>query len=169
MQPSRSSQNALSLFALSPEPSYALRAEPTDPDAHQFLALWREQTRGRDLIIGKDISSRPVARFLANLMVVEPINDDADCRVRLAGSLVRRRYGREVSGQRLSALFSWDIFERHIADMREVRRTGEPLILLATVPQETSGPRTFDVVILRVLAPDGKSMWNIVGIFMITE
>lgn len=161
-----SSQSALSLFSQSPDPSYSVSAEPREADAREFLARWRARAQDGDIVIGTDIPSRPFARFLANLMIVEPVEEEKDCRIRLAGSLVRRRYGREVSGQRMSGLFSPHIFERHIADMREVRRTGKPLILAATVPQKDTLPLSFDVVIVRALAPDRQTMWNVVGVFM---
>lgn len=158
-------KSALALFA-TPDPEYQTRVEAADQVAKAFLARWIEQAKDGDLVIGKDIPSRAFARYLANLMIVEPIEEGRDCLIRLAGSLVRRRYGREVSGERLSALFSPAAFKQNLARMQAVRETGAPSVLVGTVPQDDAPPLRFDAIILRAWAPKKDAMWNVVGIFV---
>lgn len=157
--------NAIALLT-APDPRYAVCAEPSHPEARKFLAVWRKHAAGVDIKIGKDIPSRAFARFLTNLMIVEPIEGGSDCRIRLAGTLVRRRYGREVSGERLSALFSRDTFEQNLARMKAVRETGTPLVLAGTLEHEDATPLNFEVIILRARAAKDDAIWNVVGIFL---
>ncbi len=158
--------DALSLLARSPDPYYQVRSAPSHPKAVAFLDTWRAHAHERDLVISKDLPSRPFARFLDNLMIAEPIENDTDFRIRLAGSSLRQRYQREVSGERFSALFSPLIAEENIARLRKVQRTGTPSILSAAIIIDDAPRVQYEVILLRVLAPDETTMWNIVGIFM---
>ena len=168
MPNSFASKSALALFA-TPDPDYEMRREPANQAAKAFLARWTEQANNGDLVIGKDIPSRAFARYLANLMIVEPVEEGNDCLIRLAGSLVRRRYGREVSGERLSALFSQTAFKQNVVRMQAVRETGSPSVLVGTVRQDDAPPLRFDAIILGAWAPKNDAMWNVVGIFVHTE
>ena len=115
--------------------------------------------------IGKDIPSRPFARFLGNLMIAEPIDDDTDCRIRLAGSSLRQRYKREVSGRRLSELFSPVIAADNLARLRKVREMGRAFIHTAAVMPDDTPPLHYEVLLLHALAPNEAAMWNVIGIF----
>lgn len=138
---------------------------PTHHKARDFLAVWRESCQDGDIVIGTDIPSRPFARLLENLMVVEPVEDGRDGLVRVAGTSLRERYGREVSGKRLSTLFSPDVFAQNLARMRAVRETGSPLILTGSVPRQAAPPQRFEAIIIRARAPKTDALWNAVGIF----
>lgn len=161
-------EGALGLFT-APDPEYQPLDQPTHPDAQAFLGVWRERAKNGDLVIGTDIPSRPFARFLSNLMIVEPVEDGRDCRIRLAGTLLRQRYGREVSGERFSALFSGTTFAGNLSRMQTVRETGTPLILAGSVAREEKLPLCFDTVVLRARAPKSDALWNVIGVFPHTE
>ena len=158
--------DALALFAGSHDPYHQVRAAPSHPKAVAFLDTWRAHARERDLVVGKDLPSRPFARFLDNLMIAEPIENGADFRIRLAGSSLRKRYRREVSGERFSTLFSPLVAEENIARLHKVQRTGIPSVLLAAVITDDAPPVRYEVIMLRALAPDETTMWNVIGIFM---
>ena len=147
------------------DPDYEIRAEPLHPDGQAFLACWETYADERDLVIGQDIPSRPFACFLANLMVAEPNADQSDCSIRLAGTSVRQRYGQDVSGKNLSALFSSVIFELTRKRLQIVRETGIPLILGVTVPRQDAPSLHFEVIMLRAYAPDRRAMWNVIATF----
>ena len=116
--------SVMTLFSASSDPYYQIRAEPLHPLAAEFLGVWREVSRARELVVGKDMPSRPFARFLSHLMTVEPVDDDTDGRIRVAGSALRKRYGRDVTGARFSELFSSLVAADNLMRLREVRRTG---------------------------------------------
>lgn len=159
--------SVMTFFAASADPYYQIRAEPAHPLAAEFLALWREECRARDLVVGKDIPSRPFARFLTHLMIVEPIEDGADCRIRIAGEAVRKRYGRDVKDARFSELFSPAMCADNMMRLREVRRTGVPIIFDAAIVRDDAPALCYEVLLLRILAPDERTTWNVIGIFML--
>ena len=157
----------LTLFSASPDPYYQVRAEPLHPLATEFLGVWRDESRKGELVVGKDLPSRPFARFLSNLMTVEPIDGDTDGRIRVAGNALRKRYGRDVTGVRFSELFSSPVATDNLMRLREVRRTGTPIIFDATVIRADSPALCYETLLLRILAPDERTYWNVVGIFML--
>jgi len=159
--------SVLTLFSGSSDPYYQIRADPAHPAAATFLALWRKEAETHDLVVGKDIPSRRFARFLSHLVVVEPIDNDTDCRVRIVGEAARGRYGRDVAGARFSELFSPTVCRDNLMRLREVRRTGEPIIFDAAIVRDDAPPLCYEVLLLRVLAPDERTLWNVVGIFML--
>ena len=131
------------------------------------VALWREESRTREPVVGKDIPSRPFARFLSHLMIVEPIDGDTDCKVRIAGEAVRKRYGRDVKDAQFCELFSPVVFRDNMMRLHEVRRTGVPIVFDATVIPDDGPAFSYEVVLLRALAPDERTYCNVVGIFML--
>jgi hypothetical protein len=159
------SKNGASLFSGSAHVSCQIRSAPTHPEAQQFLACWRGRSTQGNIVIGRDIPSRPFAKYLAHLMVAEPLAD-ADYHIRLAGTLLPRYFGRDVSGERLSDVFQPPLCEQHLAAMRDVRRTGEPVILAGTIASQLLPLRSFEEVIVRAFAPDEVTIWNVVGMFV---
>jgi len=154
------------LFSASPDPYYHILAEPLHPLAVAFLRAWRAESSLRELVAGKDILSHPFARFLSNLMTVEPIDNDTDGRIRNAGRALRYRYGRDVTNVRFSQLFTSPGAADNLMRLREVRRTGTPIVFSATILRARGPALCYESVFLRILAPDERTYWNIVGIFM---
>ncbi|MDE2113221.1 MAG: PAS domain-containing protein [Alphaproteobacteria bacterium] len=131
-----------------------------------LVKRWCEHTTKADIVIGRDIPSPAFARLLAHIMIIEPIDDDRDALVRLAGTAIRARYGAEASGKHLSDLYAPLVLQQHLAQLRCVRSSAEPLILEVTIPREDAVPLVFDKVIFRALARDQAQMWNVVGVFV---
>ena len=154
------------LFPVSPDPYYHILAEPLHPLAVAFLGVWRDRSSTRELVVGKDIPSRPFVRFLPNLMIVEPIDDDTDGRIRIAGSALRGRYGRDVANARFSNLYTSPGAADNLMRLREVRRTGSPIVFAATIIRASVSALCYETLLLRILAPDDSTYWNVVGIFM---
>lgn len=150
-----SSQTAASTWA-TPDPTYCICREPTHPSARVLLMRWFEQSAHGDIVVGKDIPSHHFAKLLSHLMILELIDGDTDCHIRLAGTSLRRLFRREVSGERLSELYSASTLEQQLARLREVRRTGEPIILAATMARADAPP----------FAHDEVRWWNVIGIFV---
>ena len=154
------------LFSASPDPYYHVLAEPLHPLAVEFLAVWRGVSSLHELVAGKDLPSRPFMRFLANLMTIEPIDDDADGRIRVAGNALRDRYGRDVTNARFSSLYTSPGAADNLMRLREVRRTGTPIVFGATIIRTRVPPLSYETILLRIRAPDEYAYWNVMGIFM---
>lgn len=157
----------MTFFTASPDPYYQIRGEPVHPLATEFLEVWRSESRSRDLVVGKDIPSRPFARFLSQLLILEPIEGDSDFRIRIAGDALRKRYGRDVTGLQFSELYSSPVAADNLMRLREVRRTGIPIIFDAAIIRADAPALCYETLLLRILAPDERTYWNIVGIFML--
>ena len=157
----------MTFFSASPDPYYQIRAEPAHPVAIEFLSLWREEACTRELIVGKDVPSRAFARFLSYLTIVEPIDNDTDCRIRVAGDAVRQRYKRDVKDVRFSDIFSSAVAADNMMRLREVRRTGIPIIFDAAIIHDDAPAICYEALLLRIFAPDEQTYWNVVGIFML--
>lgn len=163
---SAGSQNTDSLFAGAGKIKCQVATDPCYTQARQFLDLWREQSALGEIVVGRDIPSRPFATFLCHLMVAEPIDADTDCNIRVAGTLLHRYFGRDATGERLSDVYLRPLLEQHLAAMRDVRRTGSPVVLAGTIASELLPLRMFEEVIVRARAPDDIAIWNIIAIFV---
>ena len=157
------------LFPVSPDPYYHILAEPLHPHAVAFLGMWRYKSYMRELVVGKDLPSPSFVRFLANLMTVEPTDDDTDGCIRVAGSALRYRYGRDVTNARFSQLHTAPGAADNLMRLREVRRTGTPIVYRATVIRARAPALRYETVLLRILAPDECTYWNVVGIFILDD
>jgi hypothetical protein len=145
--------------------NYMRVEEAAHPDSQLLVAFWRERTREDGFVVGRDIPSRPLAGLLRSLMVNEPIEEGADYRIRLAGSALRRRYGREITSLRLSELFSPEAYVPHPLITREALATGEPRILDVREEEFRQLRHHREVVVLPVLSPDRSAKWVLAGIF----
>jgi len=137
------------------------RQAPAHRGARLLLAHWRE-AQG-PFVVGRDVPSRPLAKILSGLMLYEPIGDDF--RIRLAGLALLRRFGRDVRGERLSALVGASQFRAHAAQMRELLRTGKPLVVEVRLMQQGRIQLCYEMVALRVFAPDEQTPWVLAGLF----
>ena len=158
----------LSWGAVAPAPHYAethiLRAAPVHRGARLLLDSWRaRQSQGR-FVVGRDVPSRDLAKVLSGLALYEPLYT-GDFRVRLAGHSLRRRFGRDVTGENLSRLMDEAQFTRHAAQMKALLETGAPLIVEVRLHEEGRLRLCYELVALRVFAPDGVTPWVLGGIF----
>jgi hypothetical protein len=137
--------------------------EAQHPDVQKLLAFWREREAAGGFVVGRDIPSRALAGVLHSIMIHEPLAD-SDFQIRIAGSALRRRYGMEITGRKLSELFGPD-FEPQLAWTRHVLATGEPCIL--DVKEQRLGQTRLhrEVIVLRVLAPGRATHWVLAGVF----
>ena len=117
--------------------------------------------------MGRDIPSRIKAKFLPNLVVVEPIGDWTDGHIRLAGSLLMERFGREIQGMLISELYAIypAMGDMLVESARRSEKTRKPGILSARICAGSVELMRFEAVGLPVFAPDGIAQWNLVGVF----
>ncbi len=138
------------------------RETPAHRGARQLLEAWRAR-EGR-FVVGRDVPSRDLAKVLSGLALFQPILH-GDFRVRLAGLALRRRFGRDVTGEKLSQVLDAAQFARHAARLRALLDTGTPLVVETQVMAQGRLQMCYEMVALRVFAPDGETPWAMSGIF----
>ena len=137
---------------------------PTHPKAKKLLAFWNEHAAD-GIVVGRDVPSRAIADILSNISIDEPIDGGSDYRVRLAGSSMSARFGRDITGMRMSEMFPPDEFQRHLATRRATIETGKPIIFSARLSEGVVERLHLEAVHLPVLAPDRVTKWVLVGVF----
>jgi hypothetical protein len=140
-------------------------AEPAHADSAALLEFWHARMADGGFVVGRDVPSRPLARLLRNLTVYEPTADGRDLRVRLAGATIRRRFDRDITGQKLSELFSPEDFTHHSRGTFKAIRTGRPVVLDSKLKRNGVIEMHLEIVVLPVLAPDLVTPWVLVGLF----
>jgi hypothetical protein len=140
-------------------------AAPTQHGARLLFDHWRSKMDGPGFVVGRDVPSRALAGVLRNLALYEPIAGHQDFRLRLAGTAFMRRFGRDVTGLKLSEIYDEDSFESHRAGLANVARSKVPE--LADVKLER-GDRTFlryEALRLPVFSPDRNETWVLCAVF----
>ena len=145
----------------------AMLTEPEHPAAIALIAVWRAYEATGGMRMGRDIPSRALAKFLPGLVIAEPVEDWKDARIRLAGSVLTERFGRDISGMMLSEIYRNDPDggAKLLQGGRVAATTREPGILSTRVMAGTAELLRFEVVALPIYAPDGVTPWCMVGTF----
>ncbi len=144
---------------------YTALGQPRHPNSARLLECWQEKQSEGGFIMGRDIPSRALARVLHSLMVAEPVNNRSDFKVRLAGTALRRRWGREITGLSFSDLFKGDNFARQMRDTTSVIDGKVPVIIDAKQIDDGFVHNHREAVVLPILAPDRATAWILAGIF----
>jgi hypothetical protein len=140
------------------------RDRPVHRGARQMLETWQAREAQGRFVVGRDVPSRDLARVLSGLALFQPILH-GDFRVRLAGLALRRRFGRDVTGEKLSELMDSAQFARHAAGLRELLESGKPLVVETRVMDAGRMRMCYELVAVRVFAPDGETPWVMSGMF----
>jgi len=130
----------------------------THPDAQAALRFW--QNRPADGIkIGRDVPSRAIARLLSRTVIYEPIEGGRDFKVHLAGSGIRRRFDRDITGECISQLYNAGDLQPRLNGIQDVLASNE-----ARMAQIIH--RAADLEVLRIelfqiplAAPNGVDRW----------
>ncbi len=138
---------------------------PTHPGAVLTLSVWRKRMREGGFVIGRDIPSRALSSVLRNLAVYEPIDGGQDFRVRIAGTAFYRRFGRDVTGERFSALFDPSEFSEKSRFLHEMAQTSQPVCLDIERAQGSRASARFELLVMPVRAPRRDENWALAGIF----
>jgi hypothetical protein len=140
-------------------------SKPAHFGAKLLFDRWIALQAEGGFVIGRDVPCRRLTTVLRNLAIYEPVEGGKDFRVRLAGSALIRRFARDITGRTVSEIFEKGDFEFHRANLLEVSATGSPFMLEVHL---VAGEKTylhFEVLGLKVLAPDRRSVWVLGGIF----
>ncbi|HEY0281000.1 MAG TPA: PAS domain-containing protein, partial [Rhizomicrobium sp.] len=96
---------------------------------------------------------------LSRVIVHEPIVGGSDLKVRVAGTAIRRRFGRDVTGETMSNLFPADSFPARFKSVLTAIETGAPQFAECQLSTSSFEILRSELVILPVLAPDRVSKW----------
>lgn len=146
---------------------YASLAAPKYPACCQLVDLWRSHHDKGGLVMGRDIPSRAFARLLRSIMVLEPLDAGRDFRVRLAGSGLRRRWDREITGLTLSEIFGPASLPAQLELTRRVLATGGPVLQWGTNFVSGVARDRREIALLPILSPDQQKPWVLAGVFYI--
>jgi hypothetical protein len=138
---------------------------PQHPDAVLTQAVWRERMDAGGFVVGRDIPSRALSKVLRNLAIYEPVGAGEDYHIRLAGTAHLRRFGSDVSGQRLSELFKPDQFEKVCENLHVMFETREPVSVAVSYMQAKYPILNLETLMLPVRASDSDACWAMVGLF----
>jgi len=136
---------------------------PVHFGAKLLHARWREHEKGGGFVIGRDVPSRQLSGILRNLAIFEP--EVSDFRVRLAGTAFLRRFGRDITGLKLSEIFKQPNFEFHRDSMAEIVKTGVPSALDVKLKRKKRTILHCEALRLPVISPDRKGTWILSGLF----
>lgn len=144
---------------------FTVMREPSHYDARHLFEFWRERNEEGGFVIGRHVPSRALARLMSHLIVYEPLEEGEDFRARIAGTSLLRRFGRDISGSKLSELFEPNAFAAQRDDLRTLLRTGKPCVLEVKATVDGYPALHFEIVALPVLAPDRETPWVLSGLF----
>lgn len=140
-------------------------ARPKQFGAALLLEQWRTKKEWGGFVVGRDVPSRALACVLRNLALYEAVDGASDFRVRLAGSAFIRRFGQDVTGFKLSQIYSPQNFAWQCADLRAVASGDAPHIADVTLVRDSRTVLRYESVRLPVLAPDRVSVWVLGSLF----
>ncbi|HEX2591520.1 MAG TPA: PAS domain-containing protein [Rhizomicrobium sp.] len=138
---------------------------PRHPDCLTLMQYWEACIAAGGFVVGRDIPARPIARLLRNIILVEPVNDATDFRIRLAGSMVRQRFNDEIKDRYLSELRSPEDFKHRRDAACDALRTGRPAIIDSRLRRGSVEEMHTEVILLPVTSADRSATWLLVGIF----
>jgi hypothetical protein len=140
------------------------RDKPVHHGARQLLDIWSAREAEGRFTVGRDVPSRGLAKLLSGLALFQPILH-GDFRVRLAGLALRRRFGRDVTGEKLSEILTGEQFAEHSEKLHALLENGRPLLLETRLNESGRLRLCYEMLVLRVFAPDGETPWAMSGIF----
>ena len=113
--------------------SFEELAAPLHPGAQELLAYWKACRAHGDFVMGRDVPARTLARLTKNFVVLETQPSLGDFRFRLVGSVLRERFGRDVSGLLISEVYDNATTQRFLSSLNKVIRMQRPVFQVVRV------------------------------------
>ena len=137
------------------------------PASLQLLAYWQECQAEGGMRMGRDVPARQIATLLRNIAVSEPVGGWDDAHIRLAGLSFAERFGRDIAGMNVRALYEEDVQSAQLIldSGRYVATTGKPRVMHTRVMGETIELMRFEVISVPMLAPADDRIWLLTGSF----
>lgn len=141
--------------------------EPVHPSTIALIECWRGHEAEGGMRMGRDIPCRTMASLLNSIVIAEPIGDWDDAHIRLAGSVLTERFGRDVTGMKINELYKDDPEGGRILlrGAKRANETREPMLIDARVLAGKIEVMRIEVVFLPIFAPDGVTQWCLTGTF----
>lgn len=142
-------------------------SRPEHPCSEALIAYWRRFEAENGMRMGREVPSRGIARFLSHISICEPVGHWTDGRIRVAGSILVLRFGRDIGGMLISDLYAADPKGGRILleTARRAQETREPGLISARVRSNEVELMRFEVAALPIFAADGVSPLSMVGTF----
>jgi hypothetical protein len=112
--------------------------------------------------MGLDIPSRTLAKLLPFILIAKPISHSDDARIRLAGTALIERFGRDVPGELASHLYAADTAGAQLLLQlaRHASRTREPGMIDLRVLMDEIEVFHLETVLVPIYSPDGSTGWT---------
>lgn len=154
----------------SPEFDYPtfLKDSPDLPATKALIQIWKSYEAEGGMRMGRDIPSREIAKYLSNIIIVEPVGDWEDSRVRLAGQILMMRFGRDVTGMLGSDVFN-DNLKAHkvLCDLsREAVKTRKPFFIDSRVMRNGAELMHLESMNAPIFGPNGEPGWMLGAMFL---
>lgn len=132
--------------------------------APEAMRFW-DHRPADGIVVGRDVPSRDIARLLNRVIVYEPIDEHHDLKVRLAGTAVRHRFGRDITGRKMSKLFNPAEFPIRFQTVMEVIERNEPRMARIVHGSADVEILRIELLILPIIAPNGSDRWALTFCF----
>lgn len=157
----------------SPEFNYptVIKSVPEHPGTCALYDIWRKHEASGGMRMGRDIPSRALAKFLANITIVEPIGDWDDSYVRLAGQMLMMRFGRDVTGMRGSEVFGDNPRgHKYLCELsRQAIKTRQPFFIDSRVTRNNAELLHLESMNAPIEGPNGEAGWMLGAMFLFDE
>ena len=140
---------------------------PKHASTRALIDCWRTYEKDGGMRMCRDIPSRAIGKLLQYILIAEPINDWNDANIRLAGTALIERFGRDIAGMTLCENYADDREGASILLQlgAETTRLREPRLLDTRIFIEGIEMLHLETVMLPIFAPDGVSTWVMAGAF----
>ena len=136
----------------------------THPNATAALKFWDERPSD-GIHIGRDVPSRMIARLLSHVTIYEPLPDSTDFRVHLAGSGIRHRFGRDITGETMAEIYNANDMPVRFKTLLEVVAHNEPRMTRIIHRAGKVDVLKIELLQLPVVAPNGVDRWVLTFVF----
>jgi hypothetical protein len=156
---------------LNPTPQYryvrTVRSTVEHPSSIALMSCWRELEAKGGMRMGRDIPSRALIKLLPHILITEPIDDWKDARIRLAGTAMIERFGRDIAGSLVSETYNQDddAAKMFLELGRRAAHSREPGVVDTRIFVDGIEMMHLEIVLLPIYSPDGAGTWNLVGAF----
>jgi hypothetical protein len=121
--------------------------------------------RVRPTASGRDVPSRPLAALLSNISIWEPRESGEDFFVHLAGSATQIRFGEDITGKMMSAVFDPFSFDLWRDGFNAVLARNAPVIADVVYLRGVLKLLHLEAIGLPVLSADQSARWVLLGMF----